>query len=293
VAINVPIEEQERAAVYEAVLAEILLSNRSSSDFQEAADQMSTSGMTILLNAPSDRKFLPGADDRSNFETLRQLGLARKFDLARFLLLLLAWCIGTGMGSFVLTRIMPRFLPTTMSIGFVWEGALFSGLFFAAGMALLYANYTLTELGRKLQSSALRFYPTRKGLREFRIGSLVPSGFLAWAAVSVVLAWGTPLLLNHYLPSSETLRTIVLSAPPQAPPAAAPATPSPNAPKQDAATQSLQTQDVAALIDFWHSVSEQMTSTVENVDQIEALLSDWPKKVSETKSDLYTQLNEL
>jgi hypothetical protein len=192
VAADVPLEDAERAAFVEATLAEILTSNHSS-EFQDVTEILSGPSMRILLNAPSDRKFLPGGDDRRNFETLRDLGLARKLDLARFLLLLLAWCVGTAAGLYVLIRILPPFLPTTMSIGFVTEGAAVSGVVFAAGLALLYTNFTLTESGKRLQASALRFYPTRTKLREFRIASLVPSGFLFWAAVALVLACGTPL----------------------------------------------------------------------------------------------------
>ena len=111
VAIDVPIEDVERSAVYEAVLAEILSSNRGS-EFQDVADRLSASGMRLLLNAPSERKILPGPDDRGDFEKLRELGLARKFDLPRFLLLLLAWCIGTGAGLYAFTYVA-LFLPTT------------------------------------------------------------------------------------------------------------------------------------------------------------------------------------
>jgi hypothetical protein len=165
---------------------------------------MSNSGMRILLNAPSDRKFLPGGDDRGNFERLRELGLARSFDLARFLLLFLAWCIGTGIGFYVLTRVIPSFLPATLSIGFIMEGALISGGVFASGMALLYTNYALTDFGKSLQRSALRFYPTRKRIcDEFRLASLVPGGFLAWTVLSIVLTCGMPLLLSRYLPGSS------------------------------------------------------------------------------------------
>jgi hypothetical protein len=146
VAADVPLEDAERAAIFEAVLAEILSPNRGV-DFQNVAERMSNSGMRILLNAPSDRKFLPGGDDRGNFERLRELGLARSFDLARFLLLFLAWRIGTGIGFYVLTRVIPSFLPVTLSIGFIMEGALISGIIFASGMALLYTNYALTDFG--------------------------------------------------------------------------------------------------------------------------------------------------
>ena len=87
-------------------------------------------------------------------------------------------------GFYSLTHILPTFLPTAMSIGFELEGAVISGVIFSVGMALLYTNYTLTEFGKRLQGSALRFYPTRTKLREFRIASLVPSGFLSWAVVA-------------------------------------------------------------------------------------------------------------
>jgi hypothetical protein len=99
VAADVPLEDAEKAAILEAVLAEILSPNRGA-DFQDVAERMSNSSMRVLLNAPSDRKFQPSGDDRGNFERLRELGLARKFDLARFLLLLSAWCIGTGIGLY-------------------------------------------------------------------------------------------------------------------------------------------------------------------------------------------------
>jgi hypothetical protein len=292
VAADVPLEDPERAAFVEATLAEILTSNRSS-EFQDVAERLSGPSMRILLNAPSDRKFLPGADDRRNFETLRELGLARKFDLARFLLLLLAWCVGTAVGFYSLTRILPPFLPTTMSIGFELEGAVISGVIFAVGMALLFTNYTLTEFGKRLQGSALRFYRTRTKLREFRIASLVPSGFLSWAAVALVLACGIPLLLSRFLQGSETIRTIVLSPPRQSPPTALPA-PSPNgAPQAPQSAQTLATEDVAMLIDVWRSVTEQMKSTIDSTNQIEKLLSSWPKQINEERGKLLDELNVL
>jgi hypothetical protein len=292
VAMDVPLEDAEKAAFVEATLAEILISNRSS-EFQDAAERLSGPSMRILLNAPSDRKFLPAADDRGNFETLRVLGLARKFDLARFLLLLLAWCFGTAVGFYGLTHILPPFLPTTMSIGFELEGAVVSGVIFAVGMALLFTNYTLTEFGKRLQGSALRFYRTRTKLREFRIASLIPSGFLSWAAVALVLACGVPLLLSRFLQGSETNRTIVLSPPPQPPPAAPTATSPIGAPQAPQTSQTLQTEDVAALIEVWRSVTDQMNSTIDDTNQIEKLLSSWPKQISDDRSKLIGELSPL
>lgn len=292
VAADVPLEDAERAAFVEATLAEIVTSN-SSSEFQNVAERLSGPSMRILLNAPSDRKFLPGADDRGNFETLREFGLARKFDRARFLLLLLAWSVGTAAGFYILTRILPSFLPTTMSIGFELEGAVISGVIFAIGMALLYTNFTLTELGKKLQASALRFYPTRAKLKEFRIASLVPSGFLSWAAIALVLAGGIPLLLSRVLPGSEIIRTIVLSPPPQSPPTT-PSAPSPGgAPQTPQSTQALTSEDVKNLIELWRGVSEQTNSISDTNNQIEKMLLSWPKQIREDRNKLINELNDL
>ena len=165
-AADIPLEEAERAAFVEASLAEMLASD-SGSEIQDVAEGLTVPSMRILLNAPRDRKFLPNGDDREDFEKLRRLGLARKFDRPRFLLLLLAWCIGTALGFYILTRILPPFLPTTMSIGFEPEGAAISGVIFAAAIAFLSTNYALTEFGKRLQASALRFYPTRAKLSSF------------------------------------------------------------------------------------------------------------------------------
>jgi hypothetical protein len=46
-------------------------------------------------------------------------------------------------------------------------------------------------------------------------------------------------------------------------------------------------------MDVWRSVSEQMNFTIESTNQVEALLSSWPKRVTENKADLLTQINML
>ena len=161
VAADVPLEDAERAAFVEAILAEILTSNRSS-EFQDVAERLSGPSMRIFLNAPSDRKFLPGGDDRGNFETLRELGLARKPDLAGFLLLLLAWCVGTAAGLYLLTRILPPFLPTTMSIGFVyWRGLLSAASFLP--LVWFFSQYELhAELSSARSFKLPRYASTRQ-----------------------------------------------------------------------------------------------------------------------------------
>ena len=109
----------------------------------------------------------------------------------------------------------------------------------------------------------------------------------------LVLACGTPLLLNRFLQGSETFRTIVLSPPPQSPPAA-PSAPAPaGAPQAPRSTQTLATEDVATLIDVWRSVTEQTNSTIDNTNQIEKVLSSWPKQINEERSKLVDELNVL
>ena len=197
-----------------------------------------------------------------------------------------------GIGFYSLAHILPPFLPTTMSIDFELEGAVISGVVFAVGMALLFTNYTLTEFGKRLQGSALRFYRARTRLKEFRIASLVPSGFLSWAALALVLACGIPLLLSRFLQGFETSRTIVLSPPPQSPPTAPPV-PSANGPQATQLTQTLTTGDIANLVDVWRSVSEQANSAMDTTSQIAKLLSSWPKQINEDRSKLIKELIDL
>jgi hypothetical protein len=121
----------------------------------------------------------------------------------------------------------------------------------------------------------------------------VPGSFLSWAALSFLLACGMPLLLSRYLAGSETIRTIVLSPPPQVPPATPRAAPPPTAPQSPPATQPLTTDDIATLMDVWRSVSEQMNSTIESTNKVEAMLSGWPTRVTENKADLLSQIGTL
>src|SRR6266436_2524955 len=58
VAADVPLEDAERAALFEAVLEQIL-SAHGTSDFQDIAERLSSSGMRVLLNAPPDRGIAP------------------------------------------------------------------------------------------------------------------------------------------------------------------------------------------------------------------------------------------
>jgi hypothetical protein len=97
-----------------------------------------------------------------------------------------------------------------------------------------------------------------------------------------------PLLLSYLLQGSEIIRTIVLSPP------LAPSAPSPTAaPLTPQSTQTLTTEDVAALIDVWRSVTEQMNSTIENTNRIEKLLLSWPQQIKEDKTKLINELNDL
>ena len=108
-----------------------------------------------------------------------------------------------------------------------------------------------------------------------------------------MFACGIPLLLSRFLPGSGTIRTIVLSPPPQSPPAAPSAPPPASAPNAPQSTQTLTTEDVATLIDVWRSVLEYTKSTTETAKRAEELLSSWPTQIKEDKNKVTSGLNNL
>jgi hypothetical protein len=57
-------------------------------------------------------------------------------------------------------------------------------------------KYSLTEFGRSLQRSALRFYPKREKVRKSRLLSAVPNNPLVWGVVAALLVSALPLELH-------------------------------------------------------------------------------------------------
>jgi len=296
IAADVPLEDAERAALLEAVLAQIL-STHGTSDFQDVADRLSSSGMRVLLNAPSTNGIAPEGDDRQSFERLRSLGLARTLDLRQALAVILAWLLGTGAGLFILFLVIPRYLPRTLAIEFVVEAVLISSVVLALGIALLSTKYRLTEFGRSLQQSALRFYSDRSTLRKLKILSAVPGKPLVWCLLAALFACALPPALELYLPVQlrtgfqPTVR--VTSAPDSSsgallvgPP---PVTSTPQSTSQE--TMTLTADQARTLVDVWRSVKEQMDDIVGLTNAGQALLPNWPQRVREGGSQAFA--NEL
>jgi hypothetical protein len=281
-AADVPLEDEEHAAVLEAVLAQIFSSD-ATTDFQDVSERLSSSGMRVLLNAPFDKGVAPRGDDRQTFERLRALGLARTLDLGHAVAVIFAWLAGTTVGLFILFVVIPRYLPRLLAIEFVVEAVLTSAVVLALGLALLSTKYRLTEFGRLLQRSALRFYRDQTSLRKIRILSAVPSNPLIWGVLAVILACALPLALESYLPSqlrTDFRPTIIISSPPANQSGPTPtAPPAPTAPGPTPQQATLTADEIRTLIDVWRSVAGQMNEIIILTNAGQALLPNWPENV--------------
>jgi hypothetical protein len=297
VAADVPLEDAERAALFEAVLEQIL-SAHGTSDFQDIAERLSSSGMRVLLNAPSDHGIAPERRDRQIFERLRSLGLARSLDLGQALVVIFAWLLGTAAGFYILFGIIPRYLPRALAIEFIVEAVLISAVVLALGIALLSAKYRLTELGRSLQQAALRFYRSRSRLRV-GVLSAIPSNPLVWGALAALLVSVLPPALESYLPAQ--LRTgyrptvIISSVPPtsssgpvSSPPAGRP-TPTPPRPEQT----TVLADEVGTLIAFWNGIKDQMDGIIGLTDQGQSLVKTWPQDIRSDRGVVLTRLASM
>jgi hypothetical protein len=293
IAADVPLEDTERAALFEAVLAQII-STHGSSDFQDVAERLSSSGMRVLLNAPYEG-IAPEGGDRQSFERLRSLGLARALDMGQALAVIIAWLFGTAAGFFILFDIVPRFLPRALAIEFVVEAVIISAVILALGLALLSTKYRLTEFGRLLQQSALRFYPNQSRLRKIRILSAVPSNPLIWGALAAIIVCAVPAALEFYLPAqlrTNARPTVVISSPPANP--SQPITPSPPAGPAVTPTPpgqtTLSTNEIEALIDFWKSIKDQMDGIIGLTDQGQSLVKTWPQDIKNDRNSVASRL---
>ncbi len=293
IAADVPLEDAERAALFEAVLAQIL-STHGSSDFQDVAEQLSSSGMRVLLNAPFNKGIAPEDGDRQGFERLRSLGLARTLDLRQALAVIFAWVLGTAVGFFGLFFIIPRYLPRALAIEFVVEALLISAVALALGIALLTTNYRLTEFGKSLQQSALRFYRDRSSLRKVTLLSAIPSKPLIWGALAALFVCTLPPVLDLYFPAHDATRTVIISSPPANPSLpGAPTPPPPGASAPSPQQVTLTADEIRTLIDVWRSVAEQMSSIILLTNQVQSLLPNWPQRLAGDRGAVATQLLEM
>jgi hypothetical protein len=292
-AADVPLEDTERAALFEAVLAQIL-STHGSSDFQDVAERLSSSVMRVLLNAPYEG-IAPEGGDRQSFERLRSLGLARALDMGQAVAVIIAWLFGTVAGFFILFDTIPKYLPRALAVEFVVEAVIISAVILALGLALLSTKYRLTEFGRLLQQSALRFYPNQSRLRKIKILNAVPSNPLIWGALAAIIVCAVPAALEFYLPAqlrTNARPTVVITSAPAnpsqpitPPPPAGPAV-TPTPPGQT----TLSTNEIEALIDFWKSIKDQMDGIIGLTDEGQSLVKTWPHDIKNDRNSVASRL---
>jgi hypothetical protein len=296
VAADVPLEDAERAALFEAVLAQIFSTN-GTSDFQDVAERLSSSGMRVLLNAPSTKGFVPEEGDRLSFERLQSLGLARTLDLRQALTVILAWVVGTAAGVLILFSASARYLPHLLAVEFILEAAGISALALALGVAILSTKYRLTELGRLLQKSARRFYGKQLTLKRSLLLSVVPSSPWAWLSVALLLVCALPFALERYTPwrMQTTPSTVIISSPPTSPSAAPPPRTSqpPTLPSTPAQSATMTADDVRALIDVWRSVNEQVANIISITNNGQAIVANWPQSVAGNSTGLADNLFQM
>jgi len=222
--------------------------------------------------------------------------LAQTLDLRQALAVIFAWLLGTAAGIFMLFVIIPRYIPRLLAIEFVAEAILISAVVLALGIALLSTKYRLTEFGRSLQQSALRFYSDRSALRKLKVLSAVPNKPLIWGALATILVCALPPTLDSYLPAQ--LRTgfqptVIISSPPANAVGPVPLAPPP-APSTSPSTpheMTLTAEEIKTLVDVWRSVQDQMNDIVILTNAGQALIPNWPQRVRDGGNQAFA--NEL
>lgn len=286
-AADVPVADAERAAISEAVLVEIVTTD-STPEYQDVAERLTTSDTRLLLSAPVEA-IAPDVGDRRGFENLRSLGLASRLDLRQALRLVTYWLLGTILGGAALLGTI-WYLRRALALEIFAATVAFSLLILVFGITLIATKYSLTEFGRSLQRSALRFYPKREKVRKAWLLSAVPSSPLVWGVAAALLVSVLPFALQSYLPFQEPIRTVIISAPPANPNPSPPA-PTPPSNTGSAPQQTMLTADeIGTLIDVWRSVSGQMNEIIDLTNAGLALIPNWPQRV---KSDAVAFSREL
>jgi hypothetical protein len=301
IAANIPIDDAERAAIFEAAFADII-STKGSSDYQEVAEQLSSSTARLLLDAPTQHTVAPEETDRRGFEHLKSLGLAgtppRQVSNR-----ILAGVIGAFVGLLFLAgltryaaNLFPHF-PVFLATEFIVEGVVASAIVVGFGISFISKRYFLTDFGKSLQRSAKRFYPrqTSQHRRPFR--AAIPY-WIMWSGLSALLVCGLPFALQTYLPGqlriNVPLRPIIITSPPG--PSGLPGQPPPVSdpdPPKEKQQPPLTAEDVQTLIGVWNSVDAQMEDMVGLSKQGKSLVKDWPQRLSENSALIQEQLTKM
>jgi hypothetical protein len=296
IAADVPKEDVERSALFEAVLAEIT-STDGTSEYQEVAEKLTSNATRLLLNAPTDDGIAPTSDDQRGFEGLKSLGLARTLSLRQVLALTGAWFVGTFVGLVALLNVLPRYFPKLLAIEFIAETVAVSLVLMLFALAAISTNYRLTELGASLQKSARRFYQAQKRLPRVSVLSVLPNRAWVWGLSAALLACLLPPLLELYLPAflrTTGRPTVVISSPPVSPPIGS-ATPSVSGPSPPPPTNqvTLSSEEIGRLVEFWNSIKDQMDSISDFSAQGRPLVETWPQEIEKNRDGFASRLSGM
>jgi hypothetical protein len=290
IAADIPLQDAELSAVIEAVLEDIL-SAPGTSDFQEAAEKLTSGTARLLLNAPAEDSITPKGSEQREFEQLKSLGLART---PKPVNVVAAWLVGVIVALFflfgVILRYAPSFLPGYFPIflatEFIIEAIVVSAIVVWIGILIIRTRYGLTEFGKALQRSARRFYPQERKPRTWRRLGAIARGSWVWGGLAALLVCFLPFVLQAYLPSQLRIDsrppTIIISSLPTNPGGPAPTPPSsapPTTTPPSTSQQALTADEVRTLIDVWRSVAAQMNDIITITNDSDAVFSNWPQRL--------------
>ncbi len=297
IAADVPIEDAERSALFEAALADIMSIEGAASEYQEVAEKLTRDAARVLLSAPAGDGIAPAGSDQRGFEGLKSLGLVRTLGLRQVLALVAAWLVGTVVGLIALFNVVPRYFPKLLANEFVAEAVAISFVLMVFALAVISTNYQLTEFGATLQQSAQRFYQNRKRLHGVAVLSAVPKSSLGWGLFAALLACILPPVLELYLPArlrAAGQPTVVISSAPASSGSQATSINSTGpAPIPSADPVMLSADEIGALVEFWNSIKDQMSGIIGLTSQGQSRIESWPRDVETNRDELVSRLRSM
>jgi hypothetical protein len=289
IAEDVPIEDAARAAIVEASLAEIVTTD-GAADYQEVAQKLTSRTARLLLESPTDAGVAAQDYDQPAFDELKFLGLAGASRRKQLVKWMAAWLIGTLVGLLILFDLVlpylpahfPRLLPLFLATEFVVDAVLVSVLIATLGISFVSTTYRLTDLGKRLQQSAKRFYQQPN---EKLISAVPRKLWIIWSGVAALFVCSLPFALQAYLPVQLRFNaqppTVIISSPPASQSGATPTAP-PALPTSAGATPqqiTLTGDEIRTLIDVWRSVTGQMNEIIALDNAGQELIPIWPERV--------------
>jgi hypothetical protein len=301
---EVPVEDAARAAIIEAVLADIF-STDDDADYQDVAEKITSAGARVLLDARNDASMAPKEADQPAFDQLKSLGLAKTPSRRNFAKQAAAWLVGALVGLAVLfglilryaPEIFPQVFPSRLATEFVIEAVLASVFIVGIGVAFVSTRYRLTDFGRSVQQAARRFYRNPSEQRKtWVLTALLRRPWLGWGGLTVFLVCVLPFVLQAYVPMQLRIdtppRTVLISTPPVPP--AGPATPPPNqGPPPTSSPITVTPDELQGLIDFWSGAMDQMDGIANLTAEGDSLAKIWSTEVAKDRGSFAAKVNAL